>query len=359
MRTISGRFTASTVGPLLVFMQLFSTCPAAEGRTGLTENVLRYYAQTFPDIHFLHLHARDRWALNALPIFMGEHASNRDYAHDGKSRELLLEAQLYRIGQMLGAGAPSATLFATGTGALVEQPYLCVLTLEDNRLLEDPLAATSIMLSAEQNEYLARVASTARLDGTHFLRFTLDHEIYHCLDAYMNGPPRPKTTSQLTADYHDYLVEYNADVFATLRALQYPRNSRAFLEKMKTYRHFSLSDFDVSHLTASAIQSALTVPPVKVRGLSLSELAQLANKHALRNRPSRDKFSSMYAAALHIATTTGSLRGNRFSQTEMPNLPGAEAQQVANMAVSLLRAQREIFRGKAAKKNNGEHTINH
>jgi hypothetical protein len=263
------------------------------------------YGKEFQEITFFHLQGPDDvFILHELPDKLGQGASNVDYEHPESARKLLLEAQIARIEQMLIYKMPSATLFKSGKNSSFQTPYVCVITLNINYFLFDKLASTRFITGME-NLSAANFPAGAALDNRKFLHFTVDHEVFHCLDAYLTGATRPRTQSQLTASYNDYRAEVRADVYAALRQ----RNSGSnlsFLLNLANFRALTIKDWDITHYTTPALQH---VQKLTKRDISSSNTTQtvksamlLANKLIL----SRDRYAHFVASAAEVALSYGS-----------------------------------------------------
>ena len=221
----------------------------------------REYAQAFPDIHFIRLASRkDIKLAQALTTFLGAGAQNVDYEHDAASRRTLLALQIDRIAIMLENGLPSATLFRSGTAAHSDRPYVCLITLDPAPFLNDPNYAARLMI-ADSDVVLADLSGRPLLNNASFLQFTLDHEVFHCIDAYLNGPSFRKTFDDLEADYQRLQTEIRADVYASLAYRSRHGDTDQFLSNLAAFRTLSLLDMDLTHYTAPAIRSVLNSDP--------------------------------------------------------------------------------------------------
>jgi len=337
---IAGLTMAGLFGALLALFTPVATAAHDE----IIAQGLADYAEAFPDLYFLHLRgAKDIRALRALPQFLGEGASNLDYEHGPEARELLIETQVGRIAAMLRWGMPSATLFRTGNDSYARKPYVCVVTLDAERLSSDPLAATAFMLGEDREVSVDRVAERARLDNAAFIRFTLDHEIYHCHDTYLHGPTHPQTVNEELARYYDFRAEYRADLFAGLAARRATQNGEAFLSALMAFRWLALADRDWSHLTAPAVRNALDASMSEIMSLTLAALAREASNRAERTLPTPDEYRGLIAAAARVAPVTmGDHDAAGFTEGRMPARP-IDQSRIAEIARELISAHRTIF----------------
>jgi len=314
---------------------------ADRGAQDIVAARLTEYARAFPELYFLHLQgAKDTWAVEALPRFLGEGAANLDYAHPQAARRLLLDTQAGRILQMLESGQPSATLFRTGRNNAAAKPYACVITLDDQRLIADPMAATAFMLG----EAASRVTVEAMLDNRLFLHFVLDHEVFHCLDAYLNGPSHPRTFDVMRSHYFDFRTEYRADLFAALATRRMHVNANTFLRAMAAYRALAVADFDTPHMTAAALHDALSVPIGDIAPLSLNRLAQAAVRRADHTLPPFAGFRQLLVAAYHAARRSGTNDADMLTPIGDVAQAMVDETKVTAIARNLTAAQRMLFR---------------
>ncbi|MBD3609267.1 MAG: hypothetical protein HUJ30_01830, partial [Gammaproteobacteria bacterium] len=211
---------------------------------------LAKYARQVPEMGFLRLYG-DKAAniLSQLPELLGDGAMNMDYEHNTSVRNTLMELQMYRIGLMLDKDLPSATLFKVGDDSVFEHKYLCVITLDLTPYKQTPSYATQFMLSGYNDSVL--------IENDAFLKFTVDHEVFHCLDAYFNGPPIKKTQSQVVNHYQQYINEARADAFSTLTFKQNVKNPNHFLNIFAAMRTLSVLNLDLQHFTGDVIRHSI------------------------------------------------------------------------------------------------------
>ena len=140
------------------------------------------YADDFPELRFMVLEGSPEEALGHLDSRLGRAPVSLDYEHPAEMRSHLVALALERVRIMLEANAPSASLLQPTADA---RP-LCVITLAPWAIARDDRTATChfLGLSPEQGELIAR---EAYLPCEDYLAFVLDHEAYHCLDAWHHG----------------------------------------------------------------------------------------------------------------------------------------------------------------------------
>ena len=252
---LSYLFAISTFFSPLV-QAISSVTEVISGDVSISSDLISKYAAAYPEIHFINLAGATGYdELKILPLQLGDNARNVDYEHPPEARQLLLDAQMDRIAMMMKGGMPSSTLFMNGNNSTFRQGYTCVITLDEKEFMGDPMSSTRFMAG---DAYDAR-AQINVLDNASFLRFTMSHEIFHCLDAYLNGPPQRQTSSKLKASYYKNRAEQRADLFAALVSMSYSKDANRFIHRLTRYRTFSISDWDIAHYTAPVLKQALAL----------------------------------------------------------------------------------------------------
>lgn len=271
----------------------------SNGQT-LVQERLDFYHRAFPQMTFLWLRGQtDLTRIAVLPSLLGNGAHNEDYAHPRDARQTLIAAQAGRIASLLEQGEPSATLFRTGTGSAFSSPHVCVVTLDERVFLTDPLAASRFFLNTE------RVPNGLVLAPVSALRFTVDHEVFHCLDAYLHGPLFPITPSRAHAQYAQLRAEMRADYYAALMH-RLETGKAGFVQAFARLRTLGLLDWDLAHYTRPALEAALHRPLHSVTDPSPRALATIAQRAVTRLLPTFAHFAQLRAAAYRAAVRHGS-----------------------------------------------------
>ena len=252
---------------------LFAQASAMANIESAIANQFEQYQVDYPDIHFLHLGGTDLKTVAELPGLLGKGAINVDYEHDADSSEILLEAQFGRIHTMVANGMPSSTLFRVNEDSGFKRPFVCVVTLDAKVLSENPEMATRIMLG-DVDPTVAGVRDEARLNNASFASFTVDHEIFHCLDAYLNGPTFTKTFDQMEACYQRFVAEQRADLFATAMYRRRSPQDQGFLQQLHHYRTLTLLDWDTDHYTSSVMEAVQALPVASLQQGNVPSLVQ-------------------------------------------------------------------------------------
>jgi hypothetical protein len=162
--------------------------PSPEQLDDVVKERRNFYNTRFPDISFVFLKGGSSLLddMMALSVLLRHDPKCLDYEHPRELRREFYEVTIERIQPMLWHRAPSATLFQP-VGNSAQQPALCVITLDPCFVSGDDLKATKDLLNIPDT-LLQEVSVTNHLACVDYLTFVLDHEVFHCLDSYYNGP---------------------------------------------------------------------------------------------------------------------------------------------------------------------------
>lgn len=298
--------------PLLLL--LAATARAAEAPDAVVARRLAEYEAAFPEIRFVHLHGGERWLADMQTFLglLGEGARDRVYAHPPELAADLLEVSRHRVQRMLVHGLASASFYEVGEGSTAQRPYLCVLTLQAERIAGDDVEALAGMFSAPREQIRAMPAA-ARLDPHEHLLFVVDHEVFHCLDPYLIGPI-PLSKRAHWGEYMFYRNEHGADAFAIARHMARRGGPDNYVDTIMRVRAASLTNRDPNHCTCESIRLVRAADPVHLAGLSLPELVHYADE--VRRRGARDYEGYLdFRVAAHSACQAMGLepRDERFS----------------------------------------------
>lgn len=239
---------------MLFLLLILSTCIAsAQPNSQLIGEQLTIYREAYPEIEFKLLHSRtDFDQLIPLTDSLGEGLSNVDYEHPGNLRITLVEAQEYRIALHLNNGNGTATLFKTPNARITKKPYTCLLTLNLSLLDESTLAASRFMYDLD-DEALTSIAESNLINNHDFLMYSIDHEVFHCIDAYTNGFMYPKTRDPVKSLLDRCRAERRAEIFAAMAHLSRQPTGKKFLLNLANARTLSLLNADVEHYTSDVL----------------------------------------------------------------------------------------------------------
>lgn len=282
----------------------------AEVRKNLEELVIAriaFYASHFPDMDFVVLDSAGDAEKNmhALYQILGEDPVPLDYAHPEALRHSLLLSTYIRIQFLLDTDVGSATLFEPGKGALARRKQVCIVTFNPWAIAKNDKAATRYLLDLPLKEFNQIPRSHYLARKSHLL-FVLDHEIYHCLDASMNGPI-PISKQAHWGDYQMIRNESGADAFAILMQMASHGRVTAYARTLKLIRGLTLLGGDPGHYTYPAINAALQVDAHRLRLNDVRHVVQLATQ--IRNDivGSYDDYLQYAIAAEHAMVKMGVL----------------------------------------------------
>lgn len=300
---------------------------------------LARYSEKVPEMAILRLHGDQTAAvIRQLPALLGEGAANMDYEHDADVRTSLMEMQMYRIGIMAREGLPSATLFKVGKGAAFYRPYLCVITLDTRPFRQDAHYASRFLTSGHGNEYPV-FGDVVLVENEDFLSFAVDHEVFHCLDAYFNGPPIKKTYDEIYSHYQLYMNEARADAFASEVFKGKSADPSLFLSKFASLRSLSLLGLDLQHFTGDVIRRSMSVPPVLLQR-DLEQLVAASRALVAEVAPSAGRYGVRVVSIARLVDNLGGDSSNLLLEFEGQELPSHDESQVAALLHEVRQAQR-------------------
>jgi len=305
------------------------------------DQLLACYARQVPEVGFLRLYGKEGAnRVSDLPFSLGEGASNADYEHDESARETLLELQLKRIALMLRENIPSAALFKTGHGSPFGHAYLCVITLDADQFRRESGSAVRLMAPSLHEEGMAGHPKRP-LDVGNFLRFTVDHEVFHCLNAYFNGPTFHKTHDVLQRAFQEHANEAQADVFATLAFRHNDAADVGFLRDVAAMRTLSVLDLDLPHVTGDIILHSMAIPKYH-RPASLTERVAASHKLVSDVMPSAKQFVQRLARVVQAAERLGRDPAPVLEDLDGQPLPRPAEAKVDALLASVATARRRL-----------------
>ena len=285
---------------LLAVLLLVTHSVSGQTISDLIEKRIEQYREAYPDIEFQLLNSMSDYdPLLPLTDSLGEDLSNVDYEHPDEVRITLVEVQEYRIETLLINGYGSATLFKTPHARITKKPYTCLITLDSHLLDESPLAATRFMYDLDEAT-LDSMPESFHLDNRVYSLFSIDHELFHCIDAYTNGYMYHRNWDPVMSDHDRYRSELRAEIFAARAHLSRHSNGRAFLTSLATARILNLLSGDVQHYTSTILQKLLVSDEQNIND-DIKSLAEESMRYAENVTPSytdHKEFLSVYRVAL-------------------------------------------------------------
>lgn len=270
----------------------------------LIDAKLTFYNEAFPDIQFVAL-GGGRTAdaeLRRLDALLGDDARTQDYAHPPELGRELTGLARERVALMLHNSSGSASLFRVGGGAQASRPNLCVLTLDGESIAADDVQATRHLLDVSDQNF-ADIPRERYLKSTEHLAFVIDHEVFHCLDAFYNGPI-PMSDQRHAASYAAYRNESGADAFGIAMRLR-EHDDQSYVSNLMRIRALTLIQQDPDHFTDRSMRRVLEVYPGAVRDKSVQELFDLATRIRDREVSDYGAYLAFRAAALRASEQLG------------------------------------------------------
>jgi hypothetical protein len=222
---------------------------------------IEFYNQQFPEIQFVNLFGGDFWRMDMqfIPILLGKTATSLDYEHPKELREDLMTVSLGRLAIMLRETMPSASLYRTGEGALARKNNVCIMTINTDVFAKSDRDATLTMIDISQEQF-RKLHPSRYLNATQHLEFTVDHEVYHCLDAYFNGPVL-QTHDPFAGEYASYRSENGADAFGVAMNIRQHGHLTDYAKNIMHMRALSLYNDDPNHFTWNSILRVFELNP--------------------------------------------------------------------------------------------------
>ncbi len=258
-----------------------------------TRDRFDYYNRAYADILFIHLNPACAWAgdYDAFTQALGPDATNMDYAHPPAVRKDLLDLSLARVRWMLDHREPSASLFKRAGHNGSTKSLICTITLEADDFARNDRVATESMLDLDAR-LLSRVAPRHYLDFLDQIRFTIDHEAYHCLDAVRNGP-MPMSQLEHYDHYYAFRNENGADAYAAMMHARNYGRVTGFIENMQRIRALTILNNDLQHYTVAALEHVLATPLNELMVPLDSGIVALATRIEDEVMPSYDQFIAL------------------------------------------------------------------
>lgn len=287
----------------------------------ITAERLATHERHFPDIQFVALPRDGDWidAMTALELLLGYQPTPLDYEHPPEVAELLLQVSVERIALFMQHRVPGATLFERGEQALAKRPKICVITLDESAIARDDQQATSYMLDLPEAAHKL-VQDAQLIDADDYLRFTVDHEAFHCVDSALHGG-MPRGDEAYWGEYWRTRNEMAADAFAMAMHLQRAGAVDAFATNLARLRGLALYGGDPQHFTYDAIRQVTAIPPTRLAAMSPRELAELAHRIGAEQLPDYQAFLTFWDAAHRAMAALGmepATTGNEPSDTAGP-----------------------------------------
>ncbi len=275
---------------------------------------LQAYSELYPDIAFVVLSGGNKLpvSMKFLSETLGDEPTSLDYEHPEEFRQDLNVINIARIERMLSWGLPSATLFGVGANAKINRPKVCIVTLDVERVARDKEQATHFLLSLPVG-LEAKIPVEHWIDNVAFLRYVLDHEIYHCLDSSINGPI-PMSDKEMWAEYKQYYNNLGAGAYAMMMYVARTESTTTFVNTIYSLRVLSVLSGDVEHYNAMVIHVFKNMPIEKLRIKGPRDLFEWASSIRANLDPGYESYLALADAAKQVLRRLG-LVHNKTNET--------------------------------------------
>jgi len=297
-------------GPALAAL-LLSCPPAIQANSGtsapdplsvharfeqLIQDRIEFYNTAFPKLQFVHLRGGLGWSVDMqfLPLLLGQQPASLDYEHPADLRDELMQVSLQRLEIMLRGSHPSASLFKKGTQGLARRENICIITLDPDVMGTNDLDTTSEMLDLPRAT-IERMHPARYLDTEDHVAFAVDHEVFHCLDAFYNGPV-PRSHQPYARNYALFRNENGADAFAVAMNIHHHGALTRYARNIMNVRALALMN-DPDHCTWATIQRVLELNPETVAATPVQNLFKVAGSIRDMHAPSYEQYVAYRVAA--------------------------------------------------------------
>lgn len=278
--------------------------PLIDGQQILQER-LTLYRQAFPDIRFIHAIGGNNWQQEYAHIawLLGKQPDALDYEHPPEISDDLMIVTMHRLALMLRENAISETLFRADKRSSLKGSLVCVITIDPDQIVGNPLSATSYMLGLPDTT-IAKIHPDRRLDPRDFLLFAIDHEAYHCLDSVFFGGA-PMTAKIYGGEYNQYQREISADAFSLAMHRRLAERPSSFTRNIMLVRSLWFLDGGPSYRTYPSLAEVQSTPLDELKSMTMNELVKFAD--SVRNKTSEGykDFLDHQAVALQAAEKLG------------------------------------------------------
>lgn len=274
---------------------------------------LALYNDAFRSIRFIHLEGGEDWAgeLVALLTLLGVDAVPLDYQHPPDMRGTLFDVTVERLHRLLQNDVMSATMFGVTPDSVLDRPNVCVITLNPETFPANDLDATRLLIGVT-DELAGRIHRARHVDHRHLLHYSLEHEVFHCLDTYYYGGA-PMTHEQFGGEYNMFRRESGADAWALAMHLRTSGEVTVFARNMVYLSELWMFSDSPNRCTSESMLRLLESDPGKLAAMSLQELVELvAGVRDASVAPYRDYVRQMAVAlqaVRRLGIDTGSYGG--------------------------------------------------
>lgn len=271
----------------------------------IIDDRFNFYTRTFPGIVFAHLAGGDKWREDyiATVTLLGESPVNLDYQHPPELAADVMAVSMHRINLMLRQDIVSATLFRSDKNSPLKGKPICVVTLNPSVYADNNLESTTYMVDLA-DELMEKIHPSRLLDPREHLRFTIDHEVYHCLDSFFTGGA-PMTKKKFGGEYNLFRRESGADAYALAMHLRQPDAAPHYAENITLIRALWIFAEGPNRGTYESMLEIYRKPKKYFSTKTTTELVNLASAIRDTKAGSYDFYIAQRIAALKAAKELG------------------------------------------------------
>ena len=264
-----------------------------------------FYNNLFPEIQFMQLKGNETWQNDILTAvtLLGNEPSNLDFEHPPELKEALSNASITRLSVMLQSDIISAALFKVGTNSILVRPNLCIITLDPDTFIMEPLQATNQMLNLSDKE-LNSINKDRLLNPLAHFEFTIDHEAFHCIDSFVFGGA-PMTLKKYGGERNLFRRESAADAFALAMHIRKQKEISNYANNITHVRALWLFTESPNRCSFESMLSVLKTSVEKIISMSNSQLINYIVKVTEKHVGDYDFYVKQRAAAFKAAKTLG------------------------------------------------------
>ncbi len=248
-----------------------------EEKAEIISERFRFYNKNFPQISFAHVSGGAEWRddFTAIATLLGEHPISLDYQHPSELAKDVMLVNLQRLVFMLENNIVSASLYRADKGSSLQRKPLCVITLNPDSYISNSLEATAYMLDLP-DEILQKIHPSRLLDPADHIRFTIDHEAYHCLDSYILGGA-PITHKKFGGNYNFFRRESGADAYALAMHRRRSNGTSHYARNITHIRSLWLFTDGPNWCTYESMREIYQMPVQTLKEKTIREVFNLAS----------------------------------------------------------------------------------
>lgn len=278
-----------------------------------------FYNNIYPEIQFMQLKGNETWQDDIVTAvtLLGNQPDNLDFEHPPELNEALLNASITRLSVTMQSDIISAALFKVGTNSILVRPNLCIITLDPDTFIMEPLQATNQMLNLSEKE-LKSINKDRLLNPLAHFEFTIDHEVFHCIDSYVFGGA-PMTLKKYGGERNLFRRESAADAFALAMHIRKQKERTSYANNITHVRALWLFTESPNRCSFESMLSVLETSVEKILSMTNFQLINYIVKVTKQHVGDYDFYVKQRAAAFKAAKALGlnsSLYGDVWKNIE-------------------------------------------